>query len=466
MGERLTNKDFDDIFRDSIGDVDTQPSEGFWIKASENSLFNSTQSKKKAVAKWKLIAASLTAAVVILAAYVFYMQGKLDNANKKLTIAEKKNTIPPGVTISQLNNATASTSSIHKEITPPINQAVDVKNRSALVTNNARQNSFSNGSLPPLGTSKNHNNNHNVAINNNASPANTIAYNQSALQKDQGTISSNSIEFLNGSGNSSILANSAEELTINDNIIPVQNTIKTAEDKSVLSKMSVSLFYQPYLSDEPLENQSTDIVTYNNVSGNEEEVKPFIAGIKIGYDVSTHWTITTGCLYYNFTIGVSPTIIYAQKQQNGDVGYSFQTGMGSVTCPYVSSNPSAGDAITVSGNEVANYISIPLQVKYNFITARNWSFYLTAGIMANIVAYRKMDMHWEENNLNAGNAIEGIDNSRKIYGSYYFAPAISYKAFKGISLFMEPSLQGSPVFSSAKNSPPYVGVGAGITYHF
>ncbi|HSY77665.1 MAG TPA: hypothetical protein VK890_12445 [Bacteroidia bacterium] len=470
MGEKLTNKDFDDIFREGINDMDTQPSESFWIKASEDSLFNSTQAKKKAVGKWKLIAASLAAAVVVLSAYIIYQQKEINGIGQRPVITEKKNIAQPIVSIissnaSQIQHPKPGQKTVTENTTVKPLPAIRYKKGTVtqiVQSSNYTQNKISSPpSVPRVsGLASNSNNGNNFSSNNSGL---NVVDNQNP-QEDISAFSSNSIQLLNATYSSSITTNSSDLLIPADNIVPVQNNIKP-EGKSFLSKLSVSLFYEPYLSDELLENQSADIVTYNNVSGNEEEVKPFIAGIKMGYDISKHWTVTTGCFYYNFTVGVSPTTIYAQKQQNGDVGYSFQTGMGAVTCPYINPNPNVGEAITVGGNEIANYISIPLQVKYNFITTGNWRFYLTAGVTANIVAYRKMVMHWEENTLSAGNATEGIENSKKIYGSYYFAPAISYSFLKQFSVFLEPSLQGSPVFSSAKNSTPYIGIGTGITYH-
>ncbi|HWY97851.1 MAG TPA: hypothetical protein VNY36_02090, partial [Bacteroidia bacterium] len=450
MGEKLTNKDFDNIFREGINDIDTHPSEGFWIKASEDSLFNSTQAKKKAVGKWKLIAASLAAVVVVLSAYIIYQQKEINGISQRPVLDEKKSISQPIVStisshasqtqLSQPEQKTVNENSVVK-LLPNIKYKKGTSTHTQVAQSNHNENikistSPSVATVADVGSNSKNGNNYTA----NNSPLKAVD-NQNP-QNNTSAFFSNSIQLLDGNYNSSISTNSSGLLIPADNIVPVQNNMKP-ESKSVLSKISVSLFYQPYLSDELLENQSADIVTYNNVSGNEEEVRPFIAGIKMGYDISKHWTVTTGCLYYNFIVGVSPTAIYAQKQQNGDVGYSFQTGMGAVTCPYISPNPNVGEAITVSGNEISNYISIPLQVKYNFITAGKWGFYLTAGVVANIVAYRKMAMHWEENNQSAGNATEGIDNSKKIYGSYYVAPAISYKVFKGISLFIEPSLQGS-----------------------
>jgi len=75
-------------------------------------------------------------------------------------------------------------------------------------------------------------------------------------------------------------------------------------------------------------------------------------------------------------------------------------------------------------------------------------------------------MQWRDFNWEQGSAKEGIDNSKKVYTSYYFAPGARYNLLTGISVFFEPSLQGSPVYSKTSGTTPYVGLGGGITYHF
>ncbi|MGP8215984.1 MAG: hypothetical protein ACLQQ4_10505 [Bacteroidia bacterium] len=482
MGEKLTDNNLDKLFRDSIDNMETQPSEAFWVKASEDSLYKSNIVTRKAVERWKIVALTLGIAVVALSAYLIYMQRQISDINKRLATTENKNSFQTDAKSTPAynqqrgaasgvakNNQTVANQRTTVAISPPNNA-----NKTVISHISEKQVAAQTKSFAKPGNSKTHV----------AQPVGNISYthigNNSEISKNyfsqesspnnigsaitQDAPKSNSSELLFGISNFSLLQiNNSETSILPDTIVPVQNYARPA-GHNILSRLSVSLFYEPYMSDELFENESSDIVTVNNVSANEEEVHPYMIGLRMGYDISKHWTITTGCFFYNFNVSVSPTTIYAQKQGDGTVGYSFQTSIGAVSCPY-GATPKVGDYMIVSGEEFANYISVPLQVKYNFITKSRWGVYISAGLMANIVAYREMNMHWQDYKWNEGNASEGIDNSQKVYGSYYFAPGISYRLFNKCSLFFEPSLQGSPVYSSVLNTTPYIGLGAGIIYH-
>lgn len=491
MSEKLTNDNLDDIFRNSIDNLETEPSENFWINASEDTLFKSTQAGKRSVFKWRMVAASLLVMLLGLSAYVVYLQRQLVVIKGKLAGVEVNN----GNTKVAQNNVVASLhelknvakSSATNETSASSNNAVDISTEkpipvnnnptviSATVSNNNEAETNDNLAInSPIKKQDRHHthplnyhSNPSIAANSSAmssniySPITSAAINNTAvpgnLQNELITLNANSISF--------IPINTTQQDIASDGIEPVQNYVRPLDEKKrFLSRFSLSLFYEPYISDELLENESSDIVTYNNVSANEEEVNPFSLGLKASYDISRHFSIMLGCTYYNFNVSVSPTTIYAEKQSNGDIAYFFQTSVGTVQCPYAN-NTKAGDGIVVSGEEKVSYISIPLQLKYNFNPVNRLNFYVTGGIQGNVVITKRMDMHWQDFNWGQGNVIEGIDNRKKFYESYYVAPGISYRIIKGISIYLEPSLEGSPVFSSQKGTP-YVGVGGGITYHF
>jgi|GEM_PF-1777609 hypothetical protein len=492
MSEKLTNDNIDKIFRDSIDDVETQPSENFWINASEDALFKNNLANSKAISNWKLVAASLAAALVFISAYLIYTQKQLSNINKQL-VAVKETSGNQNKDIALIpTNTSAAPVSAKQEKLQPVTEQKEHSAKKHKVAASKVQYATQNASLlkKKMSAVSKHNiiasnTSQNISsvkkkilksssvsvVSNNSTQQNSInnvvITDQSESDvKSNNTTSANNLVALTNTDRVSIpLINNQATTITPDYIEPVQPEIKVAERKTLLSKMSISLFCEPYISDELIENEANDIVTINNVSANEEEVNPYTIGVKVSYDISKHWTITTGCLFYNFDVSVSPATIYAQKQSNGDVGYSFQTSVGTVSCPY-GANPSVGDFMVISGKEIVNYLSVPLQIKYNVLNTGNLGLYVSGGAMFNIVAYREMTMHWQDYAWNQGNATEGIDNSKKIYSSFYFAPGVSYRLFNTFSIFIEPSLQGSPVFSSITKSTPYLGIGAGITYHF
>src|ERR1700722_17729421 len=126
MSEKLTNNNIDDIFRDSISNMETQPSEGFWIKTSESALFKSTLARRKAVGRWKLVAAALAIALVSLSAYIIYMQKQIGDINQRLAIAEKQSAVPPSVNVPVVNKVEALSIKTEQKQSLPGNRSVAV----------------------------------------------------------------------------------------------------------------------------------------------------------------------------------------------------------------------------------------------------------------------------------------------------------------------------------------------------
>lgn len=476
MKEKLTNSNLDKIFRDSIDNMETQPSEAFWVKASEDYLFKSNLAGQKALGRWKVTAAALGAAVILLSAYIIYMQSQISNINNRLAITEKKTGIHTNTARLSLNEKRIQSVFVqpqkiqnNKNKGTIISLAIKSKTHRAEITSVSEESINKPGGFNGSTANSKKYNRFSIA-NTVAKPGTFKNSDASNLHNDEVTQtniaaagSPNDVEYLNAKSNTTLPQFNNSAVSITDNIIPVENYVRPL-GSNILSRLSLSVFYEPYISDELLENESSDIITVNNVSANEEEVHPYMAGLRMGYDISKHWTISTGFLFYNFNVSVSPTTIYAQKQQDGTIGYSFQTSIGTVACP-TPVNASVGNYMIVSGEELANYISIPLHVKYNFFTHTRWGFYIDAGVMINIAVLREMNVSWQEYNSLSGNSTEGINNSQKVYGSYYFAPGISYQLFNKISIFFEPSLEGSAVYSIALNTTPYLGLGAGVTCH-
>jgi len=474
MSEKFTDNDFDNIFRQSLDNTETQPSESFWIKASEDALFKRNLAHTRQLAKWKITAYSLAAMVVALSVYAFYSKTQAGiNSNTTSVTSSKPATPNTSTSVQSSNN------------TPMVANATNAP--VAVNTSNQTKNIITPAPVSSIPEKKNSVPTHmKTGRSLNTSPVNAlppVAYNSTApetkvptVKENMGvnqvqpqtnlTASSGEIAFAT---QQNIYFNHADNVSssISPDIISPVSGISIPQHKNLLSRLSLSLFYEPYLSDELLESDNDDIVTFNNTTGNEEEQNPYQLGIRLGYAINKHWSIVTGCYYYNFKVVVSPTAIFAQSY-DGNIGYHFQTSMGNVTCPY-GGNVCVGDMLTVNGTATANYISVPLLLKYNFLTGGRLGFYITAGGATNIVASREMSIYWKESNWEQGYNTEGIESTKNIYFSYYIAPGISYNIFHGISVYAEPSLQGSPILwgsgSNSKNSSPFIGGGGGITFH-
>jgi hypothetical protein len=495
MNEKPTNN-IDDIFKSSLESIETEPSEGFWIKASEDALFKSNLAKRSELNKWKTTAYILGAAIVALAIYLIYSEEELSGVKKQLnkfqenTVVQSKSkkAVQNSEQVAVNNNkenpvaqvreplqkkATTNTSIILSSSIAVNTGKKNIAPRQHII-NNAIQSGVVNSTNSEKSYSSNTTNDDAVSQVLQQSPSSDIR--QNTTDNSGKEIKNNSVTTENKT-NTDIVNTEPETQTPialrtnradSTNAIAVDGDQKPVGNKSIWSKFSASIFYAPYISDELFESESADNTTINNETANEEEVNPYMLGARFGYDISSKWSIVTGLYYYSFQVAVSPITIYAQQRQSGDVGYSLQTSMGTVECEY-NGTPNVGDAMKVNGTATAHYLSIPFQIKYSFINSTKFIFYLTGGAAVNMVAYRKMSLHWQDFNWNEGDELEGIESSESIYYSFYAAPGISYKFNKCFSVYFEPSIMGSPTFlgKNGVNKPSTIfeGLAGGFTYH-
>lgn len=532
MSEKLTDKDIDKIFRDSVDNMATEPSESFWINASEDTLFKSTQAHTREVYKWKAIAYTLGAILLALSAYIVYTQRQVTGVKDQVNLLEKKiGQIPDNAAVQPTTqvatvlhenkpaaNAPAAISTTRETVATPhtAHQSKNIQHSQTIahnfVTSKTSANYTAESSIAfnnkPVSAENKVASPGAVVLNEPISPStatntlqkattppaagnvdmatlnNTAEQTTSAENKPQQTTASTNTpaaaannttttdatpKSITGASKSSLQTVPAKPLTDSVTATTQQNgATATTGSKKFLSHLSASVFYEPYLADEFFENDASDNTVINNVVSSEEEVNPYQVGLRLGYDISSHLSVYTGCYFYNFKVSIQPTTIYAQ-QQNGQEKYYFQTSLGDVTCPYTTASTS-NNGIVINGIATADYISVPALLRYNFINTGKWKIYTTAGVIANIVIYKKMNVHWQDFAWDQGNAVEGISNSQMTSYSYYVSPGISYNCFKGFSVYIEPSIQGSPILwgknTASKNSPPYIGAGGGIIYHF
>ena len=461
----INNNELDKIFRDSIENMETEPSESFWTKASEENLFKNSLVQKKTANRWKLVAATLAIALIGLSGYTVYIQKQVSILNKKVSsIAIENNVKPANInsvasanTIPITNNVLSS-----QKAKASNNESTNVKPKNSITLNKA----VTKSGYSTVGASLNRNKT--IAPTLNTITEQIADNNTNSYSNSVETATNNSTEMSSISAEKIALIDPMANISSPGNINLPADYVNPASHKNWLSKFSVSLFFEPYISDELFENDDADNVTVNNsVVSSEEEVNPFAIGARVEYNICSHFSFVTGCNFYNFNVSFQPTTIYAAKQSDGDIGYSFQTSVGSVNCPYGTSNLNVGDAMIIKGTYATDYINVPLLLKYSLQLGSHWSIYAIGGAEINFVAYRKVDMYWHDMKWNEGEAKEGVSNASNTYYSIYFAPGVSYKLMKNISIFAEPSLQGPPTLFSKKGmvagAGVYDGVGVGVT---
>jgi len=263
-----------------------------------------------------------------------------------------------------------------------------------------------------------------------------------------------------------------------ESILDSTNSVYTPKKRisfaGILSKISVSAFYAPGATEDFLrdkDNDPTNTITAHVLKTQQDGDGTYAVGIRLAYDISRKWSIQTGAYYSEYTYNINPTIIYPQQQENGQIGYSITTSSGTVFLPNSLVPAKLGDSIKVRGSSSRGYISIPLQAKYKFKTGAKLNLYADGGFSVNIAKDRQTTIHWDNTALQEGDlSVESIYGLTTVQYSYNFGLGAEYLMGKGLSIYVEPFVDGS--FTSInKNTPvityPYFfGMALGITYHF
>jgi hypothetical protein len=244
--------------------------------------------------------------------------------------------------------------------------------------------------------------------------------------------------------------------------------------KDILSKLSLSAFYAPGITNDFLrdkDNDPTNAITAHALKSRQDGDGTFATGLRLAYDISNRWSIITGCYYSLYSYNINPTIIYAQQQENGTVGYSITTSSGTVFLPYSTGTAHIGDSIKVKGSSSRGYLSIPLQAKYKIAIGRKLDFYATGGFSVNFAHYKETQIHWENTALQEGDlSVQNINGLNMVQYSYNFGFGAEYLVRRGLSIYAEPYLNGS--FTSINNNTPVItypyffGLAFGVSYHF
>jgi len=503
MSDNYNDKDIERlIFRDGLESSEIEPSEKFWNKSFEGILQRENRTYLNRVSQWRGTLFIMGAVILLLGSYAIYMHNEVSNMKQQLAKIEstQANTLQQ---VAMQNSAISSMGSPHKEIQQS-NEASTVASASKMSTNSfptkeprRTQNQTTNSSSLPItqqsvNISSNTNHNESVvnsstsSINNGISGENItvptetrIAVNTSSQAGGNNSFpttnsSQSSVSQLTKSTISDKKTDSLKAVASLDSVNSLLPDKKPITLAGVVSKFSVSAFYAPGMTDDFLndkDNDPTHTITANELKTRQDGGGTFAIGLRLAYDISDKWTIQTGCYYSEHSYNIKPAIIYAQQQENGQVGYSIATSSGTNFIPNSTVPAHLGDSIKVKGSSSRGYISIPLQAKYKFAAGTKLSFYATGGFSINIANYQKTTIDWENTSFQEGDlSVQNIYGLNTIQYSYSFGIGASYLIRKGLSIYTEPFVNGS--FTAInKNTPvityPYFfGLALGITYHF
>ena len=99
MSEKHMENNIDDIFRQGVDPLLTEPSDEFWKKASENIISRGSQTAGKRTSRWKAVTFILAAGLIMLGYITYRIQDNLKNIEKQIAITKgAKNTATEKVT--------------------------------------------------------------------------------------------------------------------------------------------------------------------------------------------------------------------------------------------------------------------------------------------------------------------------------------------------------------------------------
>ncbi len=506
MSEKQTGNNIDEIFRKGIEPLNTEPSDEFWRKSAEGIIRNGKIAGSRNTARWRALALLLGAGLLILGFFTIKMQSSNEKTDSKI-VAAKNNII----------NNSAIPVTAYKNTDKPV-----IANGTGLATTENKKTI-----KQPIST---HNNHTQTAIKNKVSnkqqPSITgIAPTQIALKKVRKKSKPSELEQIT---NTPVPANSKiEKETVTDNlhqtktitadpvnnnpIVPelkpanqntssidtkseaasiVSNPPKTNPAQAIIqpdsakkvvmadtlqgsSRFSLWAYFSPDLVTGYNYKSSGNTGSYyeNQIKTNEKVQSAYSAGGTVEYELNKHLSVAVGLSYQYYSFRIGPTYIYAQQEDNGQIGYSIVSSSGVVNCPYYGYAVSIGDSLKMSATSTRAYLSIPVKLKYFAVKTDKISMFITGGIGINISTSTETVMNWKDSwNYQGTSTVNTIEGLQSMYYSYTLGLGISYNICKQVGIYAEPALQGS-LTTINKNTPvvtyPYLaGLNIGVTYCF
>lgn len=492
MSEKQTESKIDEIFRKGIEPLNTEPSDDFWRKSAESIIQNATNATNKNTSRWRAIAFLLGAGLLLLGYFTFRVENGINDTNPK--VIKAKSAGNPNANIAMVENKTVAKS----ESKISGNSTVQEKQNSSGYDIVKNPTSSTKIHLSKL-TAKNMDIPKTAAISNNKQ----FIYskpNRAANENLAGSLTNEKTTI------PSVNKQSAPEPEISKNDVnsssPViaQTLIKSPDNSSVTKQPYVSQTRPIIVADSLKKTSSADSIAASNQSGfsmsvyfspdlltgysfkssnnldesaiktGEKQQFSYSSGVNLEYKVTSHISIGAGLAYQSFKFQIAPSVLYAQKQTDGQIGYSVVSSSGTIDCPYYV-NANIGDSLKMSATSTRSYLGIPVQLKYFAFTTNKVNAFITIGAAINVSTGSQTVMNWQDYWQNEGTSnISTIQGLQTVYYSYSIGVGISYKISNQIGLYLEPAMQGS-LTSINKNTPvvsyPYIlGLNAGLTYHF
>jgi Flp pilus assembly pilin Flp len=237
----------------------------------------------------------------------------------------------------------------------------------------------------------------------------------------------------------------------------------------------LSFFVSPTASWNSLENDEphrggnggTHIEDHDAIKKGEHTNLSYTTGVKLGYTLSKNLSVQTGLNYTLSSTSIDPKLIFADRDNNGNVQYRLDCSSGySLLLPRNGQSPNRGDSLIVndSKNSLA-YAGIPLAVEYKIIAGKV-SVSVVAGGQANILLKGKTTTTFGKGTTNETVASGTTQALKSTYFSAITGITGEFKLNKKLSLTVTPAgqfgLSSINKGASVKTHTNYFSVGAGL----
>jgi hypothetical protein len=490
MKEKFTDSSIDQTFKEAVDPMEIQPSEKFWTEASDSILERANQSYTRKVRIWKTTSLMLAVMLASLVFYTFYAGNKINSIQQQITSLEKqqvsgdnKEKTNEPLIVSDNKNTTANnllnTNAI--SLVQPNSSAQFNSQNSSAKSSNDLSTKLSENEAAQLNVNtlsavnKENNAIENVAPSFSVNENNVNSQPVSSLGSvaDNQTLSTSFPDLQEISSAqprsdfSLVAANSLEKNTIAFSMRKPSNAVSNVSYKP--SRFSIGVFVAPAMSGVFNNGQNGSIYS-NSAENGEKATMAFNAGVNVDYAISRKWTIESGIGYHTYSFCMQPTVIWAEKNSQGQLGYSVITSCGILHLPYHDSQIQSGDNIHMNGNAYCGYLSIPLQIKYQLMQKRRLGIYFTGGINSNFTIVERAFIHWTNNADEDDESIHNIDGVSNMQFLYTFGSGLNYLIGRGFSIYAEPFMEGSatPIDKNVPiiSSPYYLGMRTGLSYNF
>ena len=467
MKNKFPDNELDSAFKKAVEPMELDPSDEFWERAERTIAENTSAINHTKALRWRGTAIALALLLGVSVFYIAYLHNQL--AETKTEIADNRIPQQQKITVMQEN----------KNNSPKQSNFSAPGNTGSEKTSTVQVNSMKNFS---------------PVSNNITEPAIKLKKNKNSFGSNQKTQSNNN------KPNTTIDSDSRENTGNESTVVTEDKTAKEKTDSvpqtpqlvisdspkkeettnppelippSVIgSKYFISAFFAPSIYGRIIkDNNDSDNVDAQNANDNEERGLSYSTGLKLGFDLMPGWSIQTGIVFSKSSFGIKPTKVYAKPNSSGNPEYSLVTSSGVVQFTPDGTPPQNGDSLNVNENssQSLSYLSIPLQLDWNFYTKR-LGLYASAGLSANFLVQQQTNLNFEDNGSEENQTDNEVNGLKMMNYGFSFGLGAKYSLTSHFILTAEPFLSGniSPINRDTplKTYPYSFGIGLGIGYHF